>query len=217
MTDLYLFGTNSLSAILTSYIQSDSRYLLRGITVNKEYVDAEEFSGVPLIPFEDLSPNPDSFGIINCVGYSGQMELREAVSQNVMHKGIPLLSYAHLSSIIDGVSFGENNIVMANVTIEPNSVVGNGNVFYGGGYICHNALIGDFNWFSAKCVFAGNVRVGYRNFIGINACVRDGVEIGSMSIIGMGAVVVNDVRSNTIVIGNPAIEREMKAGGIRNG
>ena len=48
------------------------------------------------------------------------------------------------------------------------------------------------------------VRIGQRVWIGFNSVVMRGVTIGDGAIVGAGSVVVDDVPSNTIVVGNPA-------------
>ncbi|MDR1045199.1 MAG: acetyltransferase [Candidatus Adiutrix sp.] len=207
MTDVYLFGTNNVSRLLVNYLKTDDRYSILGITANKEYCTSPEFLGFPLVPFADLAPNTDSFGIINCVAYSQKLQLREAIGAQILDKNIPLISYIHRDAVVDGVELGQGCLVLNRVVIEPYSKVGRHNVFYGGNYICHNTSIGDCNWFSAGCVVAGEVQIGNRNFIGINASIRNGLTIGSTTTVGMGAVIVKDVKSDTTVFGNPAVVR----------
>ncbi len=46
--------------------------------------------------------------------------------------------------------------------------------------------------------------IGKRCFIGANAIIMCGVKIGDSVIVGAGSIVTKDVKSNTIVVGNPA-------------
>ena len=203
MTDVYLFGMNSLASILVNYLKYDDRYSLVGITANKKYCETAECFGYQLVPFEELPSKTSNFGIVNCVGYSRRMESREYTSLMIAKKKIALLSYVHPTAIVAGVEIDEGSIIMNRVVVEPYSRIGKGNVLYGGSYICHNAAIGDYNWVSAGCVLAGNVTIGNRNFLGINVSVRDCLKMGSMSIIGAGTVLVKDVPDAVTVIGNP--------------
>lgn len=50
----------------------------------------------------------------------------------------------------------------------------------------------------------GQVRIGRRCWVGANATIVPNVEIGDGCIVAAGSVVVADVRSHTLVAGNPA-------------
>ena len=211
MKNIYLFGTNILTQMLISSIKNDGAYNLLGATVNKKHYNEPEFCGIPVIPFEDLvlDKSIKELSVINCVGFSEHMNNRALVDSFLRNQPtVRLLSYVHPNASVNGAGFGESNIVMDNVVIEPNCSIGIGNVFYGGSYICHDAKIGNYNWFSAGCVLAGSVTVGNENFIGINSCVRNQIEIGSNTTVGMGAVIIKNVKSGATVFGNPAIERD---------
>lgn len=211
MKNIYLFGTNILTQMLIHSIKNTSTYNLLGATVNKKHYKEPEFCGIPVIPFEDLALDEGimELNLVNCVGFSEHMNIRASVDSFLRSRQkVRLLSYIHPNASINDADFGESNIIMNNVIIEPNSEIGIGNVFYGGSYICHNAKIGNYNWFSAGCVLAGYVSVGNKNFIGVNSCIRNQIDIGSNNTVGMGAVVVKNVKSGAIVFGNPAVEKD---------
>lgn len=52
-------------------------------------------------------------------------------------------------------------------------------------------------------VLAGNVKIGKRSFIGANSVIKQGVVIGDDVIIGAGSVILNNVESNSKLVGNP--------------
>ena len=206
---IFLFGMNSIARMIIGYLYDDLRYCLLGITVNKTYCDSDEYFGYPLIPFEEVIHKNRDFSMINCVGYSGQLETRIKIDSLIKENQIPLLTYIHPKAVVFNVEFGESNIVMNNSIIEQYSTVGNGNVFYGGSYICHDAKIGNYNWFSAKSTLAGEITIGNRNFFGINTSIKEKITIGSMATIGAGAVVIHDVPDCVLVVGNPAVVKRV--------
>ena len=71
-----------------------------------------------------------------------------------------------------------------------------------GAIVEHQCQIGDFAHVAPGAVLAGNVKVGKRSFIGAMP-IKEGVEIGSKVIIGAGAVVLENVESESKVVGNP--------------
>jgi len=50
----------------------------------------------------------------------------------------------------------------------------------------------------------GDVKIGKNCFIGAQSIILPGVTIGDEVVVGAGAVVTTNVKSNTIVAGNPA-------------
>jgi len=201
MKKIYLFGTNSVAQILAIWLAADSRYKLLGFAINEVYLKDTELKGFPVVALESIRFDSENVFLINCVGYSSQLEGRKK-SHNALCK-LPLETYIHPNAIVSGSEIGRGSIVMANAVVEPGSTLGAGNVVYGGVYICHDAKIGDFNWFSAGCVMAGYCNVGNRNFFGINTSIRERITIGSKNTIGASTVVIKDIADNYTVVGNP--------------
>ncbi|MCL2839578.1 MAG: acetyltransferase [Defluviitaleaceae bacterium] len=204
MTDVYLFGINAVSKIISFYLENDERYNLLGFTVNRQYLDADNFSGYPVIPAEDLKQRINSFGIINAVGFSQQLSAREQVGLWIKERKLTLISYIHPTATIGGVDIGIGSIAMPSANIETYSKTGEGNVFYSRSHIGHDANIGNYNWFGAGCVVAGSVTFGNRNFIGINSSIREYTVIGSRATTGAGAVILKNIPDDVVVVGNPA-------------
>jgi sugar O-acyltransferase (sialic acid O-acetyltransferase NeuD family) len=214
----YLFGTNSIAKMIAGFLRDDTNNLLLGFVLNSEYIHEREFMGYPIAAIEELACG--DFGILNCVGYSNQMENRARIGELIRNLGLRTASYIHPNADVMGVEFGEGNIIMPRAVIEQQSKVGNGNLFYGGCYICHDAVIGDYNWFAACCTLAGRINIGNKNFIGINASVREDTNIANSATIGASAVVLRDVPDNAVMVGNPAAirwysnnERKERGGG----
>jgi UDP-3-O-[3-hydroxymyristoyl] glucosamine N-acyltransferase len=68
----------------------------------------------------------------------------------------------------------------------------------------HNVTIGRASQITAGSVICGRARIGPRVWIAPNASVDSDVVVGRGAFIGIGAVVLKDVRSATVVAGNPA-------------
>ena len=108
------------------------------------------------------------------------------------------------------VEIGDNNVISELVTIQrPKDVgtktkIGSNNMIMAHSHIGHDVVIGDNCEISTSSVVGGYVTIGNNSKIKLNVTIRIRKTIGVICVVGMGSVVVNDVESNTIVVGNPA-------------
>lgn len=75
-------------------------------------------------------------------------------------------------------------------------------------HIAHDDNIGERTRIAAGAQIGGRVVIGKGCWIGVNATISNGLNIGDNSRVSLGAVVTKDVKSNTIVSGNFAIEHD---------
>ena len=71
-------------------------------------------------------------------------------------------------------------------------------------FVGHDSFLDEFSHIATNGVIGSNVRIGKAVHIGSNATIREYVRIGDFSLVGAGSVVLNNVDSNSIVVGNPA-------------
>lgn len=113
-------------------------------------------------------------------------------------------SLIHPSSIISSTSLLSSNVlVSAGAIVNAQVSIGHGCIVNTSATIEHECQLDDFVHVAPGAVLAGNVKVGKRSFIGANAVINQGLTIGDDVIIGAGAVIINDVPSNSTVVGNP--------------
>lgn len=135
----------------------------------------------------------------------GDNLIRENVANHIIKRGERLVKVIHPSSIISSnVDIGEGAFIAAGVIINPLVSIGKNVIINTGALVEHEGLIDDNVHIAPGAVVAGNVKIGHRSFIGANAVIKEGVEIGNDVIVGAGAVVIDNIRSQTKVVGNPA-------------
>lgn len=135
----------------------------------------------------------------------GDNKIRKRVAELLISKKENLRSVIHPSANVGSfVEIGDGTFVGSGAIINPLVQIGEAVIINTGVIVEHECEIGAFSHIAPGAVLAGNVKVGTRSFIGANAVIREGAEIGNDVIIGAGTVVLNDVQSESKVVGNPA-------------
>jgi len=153
------------------------------------------------IPFEDFLQKslniPVAFGI-------GDNQIRAKMYQKCIKNKLIIKTLIHPSaSISEYVQIAEGTVVMANVVINVDSIIGKCCIINSSSIVEHDNTIGDFVHLSPHVACAGNIKIQNYTHIGIGTCIIQGITIGSNSIIGAGSVVIKDIKSKILAYGNP--------------
>jgi len=101
---------------------------------------------------------------------------------------------------------GVGNIILPNVSIDPNVVIKNHVIVNKNNSIGHDSVLNDFSQISPGSNLGGFVTLEEGVFIGLGSSLLPRVRIGSFSTIGAGAVVTKDIASSITAVGIPAKE-----------
>ena len=108
------------------------------------------------------------------------------------------------SNISNFTNIGKGVTIHAFVNIGPNTFIGDHVHIFSQSSIGHDTKIKSYSYLSGKSSIGANVNVDEGCFFGLNSSTRENLKIKSWSTIGMGSVVINNVQSNSTVVGNPA-------------
>ena len=128
----------------------------------------------------------------------------------------------HWSHISNNVNIGKNCVIGQNVFIGDNVVIGN-NVKIQNNVSVYEGVIIENEVFCGPSVVFTNVKYPIANkkiskkkylktivkkgaTLGANCTIICGIKIGENSLVGAGSVVTKNVRKNSVLVGNPAIE-----------
>lgn len=141
------------------------------------------------------------------VAYGG-MQREEDTYNKVVDLPIPMDRYYTAidpSAVIpmDYTEVGRGVLISPFVQVGPDCSIEDNCILLGNSFIGHNTTIGRFSHIASNAVVGSYVTVGKAVHIGLNATIREKVHIGDYALIGAGAVILNDVPSNSIVVGNP--------------
>jgi len=133
-----------------------------------------------------------------------------AIGNNFIRKKIADENSLNLPALVHPKSFiskyaklDKGTVVMAGVSVNADSSIGNHCILNTNCSIDHDCKIADFVHISPNVALAGNVEIGECTHIGIGACVIQGISIGKNCVIGAGAVIIKDIPDGSTVVGNP--------------
>ena len=199
---IILFGTGLYAETLRYYIRSITNWDIVAYTADSQYIETKENNGLPLIPFETIHETmpPDSYQMVMAVGYRRMNDIRAVKFLTSRQKGYHLPNLIHPTAILNNAIFGEGNIFLENVVIEPNAELGSNIIIWSSALIGHNTHVGNHNHFAAVSMIAGNVTIGESCFLGNHSTVKDGVTVAHHTLIGAGAYVSKNTQAYDVVV-----------------
>jgi sugar O-acyltransferase (sialic acid O-acetyltransferase NeuD family) len=195
MSRVVIFGLKDLASLAHFYLREDSEHEVVAFTVDREFIRAEEFEGLPVVPFEEVEKTypPSEYKLFIPMTQKKMGRLREEKYNEAKRKGYSLVSYvSSKATTFSNLEVGENCFILEDNTIQPFVVIGNNVVLWSGNHIGHHSEIGDHVFLTSHVVISGHVRIEPYSFFGVNATIRDGLVIAEGTLVGMGATVVKN-------------------------
>jgi sugar O-acyltransferase (sialic acid O-acetyltransferase NeuD family) len=222
MKQLIIFGSSEIAELAYYYFSHDSNYQVAAFTVDDAYIKEEQFLGLPLVPFSQVSklyPCSD-YEMHVALSYVKLNQLRQEKYEQAKRAGYTLASYVCSKSVVwPDLSIGDNCFILENQTIQPTVKIGNNVMIWSGNHLGHGSMIGDHTYISSHVVICGHCDIGQRCFFGVNASVRDFCTIGNDCFITMDASITRNLADGSVVLGNPATileQSDPKAQAIKN-
>jgi sugar O-acyltransferase (sialic acid O-acetyltransferase NeuD family) len=200
--EIVIFGAGEIAELADFYFTHDSEFEVAGFTVDEAYLDATEFCGRPVVPFECVAQGfpPDRYSLFVAVSYSKINELRAAKVAAARSQGYSLVSYiSSRATTFPGLEVKENCFILEDNTIQPFAQIGANVTLWSGNHIGHHSTIEDDVFIASHVAVSGGVRIGQGSFIGVNVTLRDHVTIGKKCVIGAGALVLEDQPDFSVV------------------
>jgi sugar O-acyltransferase (sialic acid O-acetyltransferase NeuD family) len=142
---------------------------------------------------------------IFCVVAIGDSLIRKMVVKKLELKNVNFVTLIDPSvTYPKNLQIGKGSIIQAGSIINPDTKIGE-HVFVNlDSTIGHDCILEDFVTISTGVHLNGSCNVEKEAYIGTGVVTVDKINIGRGSIIGAGAVIVNDIKSNSVYVGNPA-------------
>jgi sugar O-acyltransferase (sialic acid O-acetyltransferase NeuD family) len=131
---------------------------------------------------------------------SGSMEIRRRMIGQILP---PFATIIYPTSTILG-KVSPGCVIAPGAVVAPNACLAEHVLINYNATIGHDTTIGQLTVISPCASIGGWCTVEKEVYIGAGALIRERLSIERGSVVGMGAVVTKNVKSKTIVIGNPA-------------
>ena len=172
----------------------------------------DSISGYPILcDIKDVYEKYKAYDDVKFVYQLYRPDVIRERTQLLYNLNIPFDKFAtfiHPSVMLSrSAKHGYGNILLANVVVNCNAILGNFNTVNSGTLLGHDIVIGNNNYFAGQVCVGSGLHIGNMNFIGLNSSIRNGITIGDGNVVGMASNITKDVSDDNILYGNPAIIR----------
>lgn len=198
---LVIIGDSLFAEIAHEYFVHDSDYEVVAFSVEREYLRREQFRGLPVVAFEELTRtyDPAEHSVFVAITYLRLNRVRTRLMEAAKSMGYSLASYVSSHAFVwRNVELGEHCFVFEDNTLQPFVRIGDNCVLWSGNHVGHHTRVGNNVFIASHAVISGAVTIGDNCFIGVNATVVNDVEIGEDVWLGPHVIITRDVESNTV-------------------
>ncbi len=202
MKDLVVFGTGDIAALADFYFTHDSPRNVAAFTVDAAFINAADFMGRPVVPFEQVASlyPPDRYDMFVALSYAKLNAVRTEKAAAARALGYTLASYVSTrATTFPDLSHGDNCFILENNVIQPFASIGANVTLWSGNHIGHHSSIADNVFIASHVVVSGGVQVGPGCFIGVNATLRDHVVLGARCVLGAGALALENLPDGSVL------------------
>jgi len=208
MAQKIILAGNAITAqILHTYLASDPRYRLVGVTVDDEFVSKGSVGELPAVPISALASAfpAGECRVLMAAGYSDLNRVRESLFDRLKAMGYAFETYVHEEARVHSqIPLGEGSVVLPGAVIEPWATVGANVAVWANVTLAHHCTVLEHCWIASGTVVSGQAKIGRNSFVGVNATIVNGVTVGEYSIVGAAALVSRDAKPRSVHLARSA-------------
>jgi sugar O-acyltransferase (sialic acid O-acetyltransferase NeuD family) len=204
---IVIIGTGEQAALAFEYFTHDSPHEVVAFSAEPEFVTADEFQGLPVVPLDRLAGMypPADYRAFVAVSSTQLNRVRRRLYDTVKASGYTCVSYVSSRAFVwHNVEIGENTFIFENNVLQHQVRVGDNVILWSGNHVGHQTVIEDDCFISSHVVISGFCRIGRWSYLGVNSSVNDELKLAEDCVIGAGAVVVKNTEPRQVYVGNPA-------------
>jgi predicted acyltransferase (DUF342 family) len=167
----YLFGWNPVAEFIVEELIAQGVHI-DGIVIDDDYfADRPKHIGREVYSFGKMEFGP-SDTVINCLGYRN-LHRRIMVGDLLSSAGVLKSFVSSEAKLYPGCMVGLGAVLLGNVIVERNSVIGEHSLLWGGARVCHDSQIGRGVFMASGAIVGGQCKVGDTCTIGFNSSVKE--------------------------------------------
>jgi len=214
MSKVVVFGVSQWAELAHFYLTHDSPHEVAAFTVDRDYLTAATFHGLPVVAFDEVERvyPPGDFTLFLPISFKRMNHLRAEKYATAKAKGYALISYvSSKATTFPDFACGDNCFILEDNTIQPFVTIGSDVIMWSGNHIGHHSTIKDHVMITSHVVISGCCTIEEFCFFGVNATVRDETVLAHDTLIGMGQTILKDTQPFEVYKANPT-----QAAGIRS-
>jgi sugar O-acyltransferase (sialic acid O-acetyltransferase NeuD family) len=189
---IIIIGTTTNTRLAKWYFDNDTDYEVVAFSVNKDFITAASWLGLPVVPFENLEMyfSPSEYFAFVAIGYTKMNKIREKMYREVKAKGFELPNYiSSKCSFLTQEQIGDNNLILEDKTIQPFVKIGSNNVFWSGNHIGHDTVIHNHIMITSHVVVSGYCEIKDNCFLGVNSTIHNEVVLEKETLVAAAAII----------------------------
>lgn len=197
MAKVVIFGTSQWAELAHYYLTHDSPHEVVAFTLDRDYLEEEQFKDLPVIAFDELEQRypPAEYQLFIPISFKRMNHARAQKYDEAHARGYSMISYiSSKATIWPGFKCGENCFVFEDNTIQPFVELGSDIVMWSGNHIGHHTCIKDHVMITSHVVISGCCTIEPFCFFGVNATVRDETIVARETLVGAGVVILKDTK-----------------------
>ena len=199
----FILGTGSHSKLIYNCLSKGKKKIkVNGFIYFKSKISKKKWIGKKCkLPVYDIKEVPLNSNIYIGIGdHILRGEIYRKIKQNY---NFP--NYVSKNSLIaKGVKIGKASVILDGCILNYNSHISENCLINTGSIIEHDVKIGNNCNISPGSIVCGKTVIEENCLIGAGSIIQDGIHIKKNSLIGSGSNVVKNVKSNSLLFGNPA-------------
>lgn len=200
---IIVFGNGGHAKTIHGYFFSEN--VVEGFVVDDQYVLNQPMIGkIPVIPLSEITHffPPEKYAVLVALAFRDLNEFRMIKTNHLVQLGYDLVSFMDKSVRFPSrFDVGSNSIILGNVDIHEDVVIGNGVFVSSGAVIGHDSTLNDYSWVGSGAVLAGAVNLGKFSVLGMNATVKQNTSLADYTLVSPNTFVNADTNLYASVIG----------------